>query len=78
MANWAPIWTKTVKFNCISFELKFKILQDFSNTVFLIGDYLWSKFQQDETIFGGVKTQKIEKRGHFMDAELILKKPEHF
>ena len=46
-----------INFNCIPFERKFKILQDFLNTVFLIGDYLWSKFQQDETIFGRVRAQ---------------------
>ena len=39
--NWVPIWTETVNFNCTPFEPKFKILKDFSNTVFLIGDYLW-------------------------------------
>ena len=40
----------------------------------LIGDYLWSKFQQDQTIFEGVTAQKIPKRGDFMDAESIQKK----
>ena len=63
--NWTSIWTETVNFNCIPFESKFKILQDFLNTVFLIGDYLWSKFQEDETIFGRVRAQ--------MDAESIQK-----
>ena len=42
--NMASIWTETVNFNCIPSEPKFKILKDFSNSVFLIGDYLWSKF----------------------------------
>ena len=71
--NWTPIWTETVNFNCILFEPKFKILKDFSNTVFLIGDYLWSKFQQDQTIFGGVRAQKISKSAYFMDSESIQK-----
>ena len=44
----------------------------------LIGDYLWSKFQQDQTIFEGVTAQKIPKRGDFMDAESIQKKIENF
>ena len=63
--NWAPIWTETVNFNCTPFEPKFKILKDFSNTVFLIGDYLWSKFQQDQTIFVESKGQKNPKKGPF-------------
>ena len=32
-----------------------------------------SKFQQDQTIFVGVRVQKIPKRGHFMDTESIQK-----
>ena len=39
----------------------------------LIGDYLWSKFQQDWAIFGKVRAQKTLKRGHFMDAKSIQK-----
>ena len=27
--------------------------------VFIIGDYLWSKFQQDQTIFGEIRIHKI-------------------
>ena len=27
--------------------------------VFIIGDYLWSKFQQDQTIFGEIRVHKI-------------------
>ena len=34
--NWAPKWTKTVNFGCVSFELKFNILKDFTNTVFVL------------------------------------------
>ena len=37
---WGPIG--------VPFESKFKILKDFSNTVFfLLEHYIWSKFQQD-------------------------------
>ena len=59
--------------NYIPFEPKSKIFKDFSSTVLLIGDYLWSKFQQDQAIFGRVRAQKISKRSHFMDAESIQK-----
>ena len=62
-----------MNFNCIPFEPKIKIWKDFSNSVYLIGDYLWSKFQQDQATFGGVRVQKIPKRGHFMDAESTQK-----
>ena len=34
--NWAAKWTETVNFNCIPFETKFKILKDFSDTVFFL------------------------------------------
>ena len=70
MVNWTPILTETVNFNCILFEPEFKILKDsFKQCVFLNRDYLWSNFQQDQTIFVGVRNQKITKRGHFIDAE---------
>ena len=46
--NWAPQWAKTVNFVCIPSEPKFKLLKDFSNTVFaLLEDYLWSKLTTD-------------------------------
>ena len=32
----APKWNKTVNFGCLPFKLKFKILKDFSNTVFVL------------------------------------------
>ena len=44
MVNWAIEWTENLNIYCILFEPKFKTFKDFSNTVFLIGDYLWSKF----------------------------------
>ena len=44
LVNWAPVWTENLNIYCILFEAKFKTFKDFSNTVFLIGDYLWSKF----------------------------------
>ena len=54
------IWAKIQKFEGF-----------FKHCVCLIGGYLWSNFQQDQTIFGGVRAQKILKRVHFMDAESI-------
>ena len=54
------IWAKIQKFEGF-----------FKRCVCLIGGYLWSNFQQDQTIFGGVRAQKILKRVHFMDAESI-------
>ena len=61
--NWAPQKTKNVNYRCVPFEPKFKILKDFSNTVFLIGDFLWSKCQQEQILFVRVRAQKIPKRG---------------
>ena len=52
--NGAPKWTKTVNF------AKFKVFDGFfiSNTVFvLLENYLLSKFQQDQTIFVGLRGQ---------------------
>ena len=76
--TWTPKWTKTVNFGCFSLESKFKILKNFSNTVFvLLEEYPCSKFQQDQTIFGGVRVRITPappfppKRGHFMDAEFL-------
>ena len=31
------------------------------------------KFQQNQTIYGGVRAQKLSKNGHLMDAELVRK-----
>ena len=46
--NWAPKWAKTVNFVCIPSEPKFKLLKNFSNTVFaLLEDYLWSRLTTD-------------------------------
>ena len=76
--NWALKWTKTVNFGCIPFEPKFKILKDFSNTVFvLLEEYLWSKSQQDRTIFGGVRP-KIPKKGPFHRCWINTKNFENF
>ena len=39
------------KFACVRFESKFKLLKDFSNTVFaLLEDYLWSNLNPDSYI----------------------------
>ena len=61
VVNWAPKWTKTINIGRVPFEPKCKILKDFSNSFCLIGDNLWSKFQQDWTIFGGVRAQNTQK-----------------
>ena len=57
--NWAPKWTKTVNFAKLnSSEAEFKIFDRFfiSNTVFVsLENYLLSKFQQDRTIFVGIR-----------------------
>ena len=45
----------------------------FKHCVFLIGEYLWSRFQQNQTIFGGVRAQKFPERYHIMDTESIQK-----
>ena len=76
--NWALKWTKTLNFGCIPFEPKWKILKDFSNTVFvLLEEYFWSKSQQDRTIFGGVRS-KIPKRGSFHRCWINTKNFENF
>ena len=58
-------WTKTVIFGCVPFHWKFKLLNNYLNTVFvLLKEYLWSKFQEDGTIFGRVRP-KTRKKGQF-------------
>ena len=52
------------------FKSNSKILKDYSNNVFVLLDYLWSKFNQDQTIIGGIRDKKTI-RSHFMDAESI-------
>ena len=37
-------WALTETLTAFHLSQNFKILKDFSNTPFLIGDYLWSKF----------------------------------
>ena len=34
--NWTPKSNKTVNFGCLPYKLKFKILKDFLNTVFVL------------------------------------------
>ena len=65
--NCAPKGTKIVNFQCVPFEPNFKVLKDFSNNGFVLLDYLWPKFQQDQEIFGGIRNQK----GMTPDAESI-------
>ena len=58
VVDWTPKWIKSANLGCVPFKSKLRILKNFSNNVFLIGDYLWSKLQQGQTIFGGVTAQK--------------------
>ena len=58
VVDWTPKWIKSANLGCVPFKPKLRILKNFSNNVFLIGDYLWSKLQQGQTIFGGVTAQK--------------------
>ena len=61
--NWAQKWTKTINFQSLSFEPNFEILKDFSNNVFVLLDYFWSKFEPDQTMFWGIKVQKSPQKG---------------
>ena len=65
VVNWDPKWTKIVNFGCVALEPKYKISADLSNTVFILletkSQSLWSKFQQDRSIFGGVRHENSEK-----------------
>ena len=63
--NWAPKWTNTVNFQCVQYKPDFKILKDFANNVFVLLGYLSSKFQQDRTIFGGIRARKKHPKGPF-------------
>ena len=65
----APECTKTVNFSCIPFVPKCKILKYFSETVFFLLQIVSGKVSSSQTIFGGVRAQKITKMGHFMDTE---------
>ena len=66
--NWAPKWNKTVNFRCLPFELNSKFWSIFQTLSFqtLIGDHLWSKFQQNWTIFWGERAQKTQERVSWM------------
>ena len=59
--NWVPKWTKKVNFQRVSFEPNFKIFKDFSDNVFVLLDYLWSKFQQNRTKSVGIRANKLTK-----------------
>ena len=67
--NWAQKWTKSVNFGYVPFPLKHLILEDCSETVFVLWKMcLWLKFQQTRVIFWGERAQKPPKRGYFMGA----------
>ena len=76
VVNWDPKWTKIVNFGCVALEPKYKISVDLSNTVFILletkSQSLWSKFQQDRSIFGGVRPEN-PKKWPLHDAESIRK-----
>ena len=76
--NLALKCTKTVNFGCIPFDPKFKILKDFSDTIFvLLEEYLWSKSQQDRTIFGRARPN-IPKKEPFHKCWINTKNSENF
>ena len=45
---------------------KIENFEEFFKYCVCLIDYLWSKFQQDQIIFGRIRGQKISKRGHFI------------
>ena len=66
VVNWAPKWTKTIKFECVPFKQKYKIFNDFPNILFVLSDTLVKVSAKSNNIW-------VQKMVHFMDAELILK-----
>ena len=66
--NLAPKWTETVNFSWIPFEPKFKILKDFSNTVFFLLETTYGKsFSKIKQYLGAHEI------AHFMDTESFQK-----
>ena len=57
--NWVPKWTKTVNFGCIPFEPKFKIWNDFLNSVGLIGRLPLFKISARSNNISGLAVSKI-------------------
>ena len=56
--TWAPKWTKAVNFGHVPFEQKFKILKDFSNTVFFLLETTFGQhFSKFEQYLGEVRAQ---------------------
>ena len=66
LVHWVPKWTKPITFGCVPFDLKFKILKDFPNTV----PYWRLPLVRIREI---EETPRNPKRGHLMDAESIRK-----
>ena len=57
--NWVPEWAKTVNVQRVPFEPnQIKIFKNFPTNVFFLLGYLWSKFQQDQTMSGGIRAKK--------------------
>ena len=66
-------WTKKANFGCpVSVKIE-NFQRLFKRCLFLLNYYLWWKFQQNWTVFEGVRTQKLPKKSHFMDAESVRK-----
>ena len=62
-------WINTVNFQYVSFLLKHKILKKvMQQCLSVMGDYSWTKFQQNGAIFGGQRAQNPFKIGDFMAA----------
>ena len=71
--HWPPKWNKTVNFGCLLFTLKFKILKDFSNTLFALLETTFGQNFSKIEQYLGEKGHKKPKSGHFMDVESIRK-----
>ena len=66
-------WTKKANFGCpVSVKIE-NFQRLFKLCLFLLYYYLWWKFQQNWTVFEGVRTQKLPIKGYFMDAESVRK-----
>ena len=65
---------QTCKFWLYAVSVKIWIFERFLKHCFsLLEYYLWWKFNQNRTIFGGVRVTKPPKLGHYMDAGSVQK-----
>ena len=66
-------WTKKANFGCpVSVKIE-NFQRLLKRCLLLLNHYFWLKFQQNWTVFEGLRTQKLPKKGHFMDAESVRK-----